>query len=110
MTISGQVQILQCLQFLEVTYQQQRFSHRPEQASCLPYVMAKLETTLPHSSIPKQHTFVPVMYGWTKSFRSVTGVGLRTKVPGGLSDGSNDLDQSAVVDSLWNWFRDAVSV
>jgi hypothetical protein len=54
------------------------------------------------------------MYSWTK----ILPLGYRSwiaflQVPGGLSDRIEIIDdrsQSAVVDSLLNWFRDAVSV
>jgi hypothetical protein len=102
MTISGSSEF--CNVYNEVTYQQQRFSHRPR-ANVYRYVMAKLETTLPHSYPAKQHTFVPVMYSWTKilplGYRSWIAYFLQ--VPRGLSDRIEIIDdksQSAVVDSL----------
>jgi hypothetical protein len=111
MTISGQVQILQCLQFLEVDVSSSDLAivQEQNQPAVYRYVMAKLETTLPHSLSHETAYFRTCIAG-LKSFRSVTGVGLRIfAVPRGLSDRIEIIDdrsQSAVVDSR-NWFRDA---
>jgi hypothetical protein len=65
--------------------------------------MAKLETTLPHSSIHETAYFRTCNVAGLKSFRSVTGVGLRTFAVPRRSfwiEIIDDRSQSAVVDSL----------
>jgi hypothetical protein len=47
------VQILQCLQFLEVDNSSDLAIVQEQNKPVYRYVMAKLETTLPHSSIPE---------------------------------------------------------